>query len=34
MILEDSFAYIKRLRDIREDHDLSQQDVTDILGTS
>ena len=27
-------AYIKRMRDLREDHDLTQQQVADILGTS
>ena len=26
--------YIKRLRDLREDHDLTQQEVADILHTS
>lgn len=26
--------YTKRLRDLREDHDLTQQQVADILGTS
>ena len=26
--------YIKRLRDLREDHDLTQQQIADILGTS
>lgn len=26
--------YIKRIRDLREDHDLTQQQVADILGTS
>ena len=28
------YYYIKRLRDLREDHDLTQQEVADILGTS
>lgn len=28
------FGYIKRIRDLREDHDLTQQEVADILGTS
>lgn len=27
-------SYPKRLRDLREDHDLTQQQVADILGTS
>ncbi|MBO4395218.1 MAG: helix-turn-helix transcriptional regulator [Eubacterium sp.] len=27
-------SYIRIIRDIREDHDLSQQDVAEILGTS
>jgi transcriptional regulator with XRE-family HTH domain len=26
--------YIKRIRDLREDHDLTQQQIADILGTS
>ncbi|MCC8072906.1 MAG: helix-turn-helix domain-containing protein [Clostridiales bacterium] len=26
--------YIKRIRDLREDRDLTQQDLADILGTS
>lgn len=26
--------YVKRLRDLREDHDLTQEDVAHILGTS
>ena len=26
--------YIKRMRDLREDHDLTQQQVAEILGTS
>ena len=26
--------YVKRLRDLREDHDLTQEDVVHILGTS
>ena len=26
--------YIKKIRDLREDHDLTQQQVADILGTS
>ena len=27
-------AYIKRIRDLREDHDKTQQEIADILGTS
>ncbi len=26
--------YIKRIRDLREDHDMTQQQLADILGTS
>lgn len=26
--------YTRRIRDLREDHDLTQQEVADILGTS
>lgn len=26
--------YIKRLRDLREDRDMTQQEIADILGTS
>ena len=26
--------YVKRIRDLREDHDKTQQDIADILGTS
>ena len=26
--------YVKRLRDLREDHDLTQQELADVLGTS
>ena len=32
--IENEFAYVKKIRDIREDHDLSQSDVAEILGTS
>ncbi len=28
------FKYIKRMRDLREDHDKTQQEIADILGTS
>ena len=27
-------VYIKRIRDLREDHDKTQQEIADILGTS
>ena len=27
-------AYIKRIRDLREDHDKTQQEIADVLGTS
>ena len=27
-------AYIKRIRDLREDHDRTQQEIADVLGTS
>ncbi len=27
-------TYVKRIRDLREDHDLTQQQVADALGTS
>lgn len=30
----DKLMYIKRIRDLREDHDLTQQNVADILGIS
>ena len=29
-----NMTYIKRIRDLREDHNLTQQQVADILGTS
>ena len=28
------YPYLKRLRDLREDHDKTQQEIADILGTS
>ena len=28
------FEYIKRMKDLREDHDLTQNDIAKILGTS
>jgi len=27
-------VYIKRIRDLREDHDKTQQEIADLLGTS
>lgn len=27
-------TYIKRIRDLREDHDKTQQQIADVLGTS
>lgn len=30
----EQFGYVKRIRDLREDHDLTQQQVADYLGTS
>ena len=27
-------SYIKRIRDLREDHDKTQQEIADLLGTS
>lgn len=27
-------CYVKRIRDLREDHDMTQQQVADYLGTS
>lgn len=27
-------VYLKRIRDLREDHDKTQQEIADILGTS
>ena len=29
-----TYDYVKRMRDLREDHDLTQSDVAKILGTS
>lgn len=28
------WLYIKRIRDLREDHDKTQQEIADVLGTS
>ena len=28
------YAYIKRIRDLREDNDKTQQEIADVLGTS
>lgn len=30
----EKMIYVRRLRDLREDHDLTQQQVADVLGTS
>ena len=30
----EEMVYIKRIRDLREDHDKTQQEIADILGTS
>ena len=27
-------AYVKKIRDLREDHDKTQQEISDVLGTS
>ncbi len=29
-----SWEYVKRLRDLREDHDKTQQEIAEVLGTS
>ena len=29
-----TFAYIKRIRDLRVDHDRTQQEIAEVLGTS
>lgn len=29
-----NISYIKRIRDLREDHDKTQQEIANILGTS
>lgn len=29
-----NFPYLKRMRDLREDHDKTQQEIADMLGTS
>ena len=29
-----AYPYLKKLRDLREDHDLTQQQIADVLGTS
>ena len=28
------YGYVKRIRDLREDHDKTQQDIANVLGTS
>lgn len=30
----DEFSYVRRIRDLREDHDKTQAEIADILGTS
>ena len=30
----DPMSYVKRIRDLREDHDMTQQEVAEHLGTS
>ena len=30
----EKMIYVRRIKDLREDHDLTQQQVADILGTS
>ena len=30
----DDRRYIKRMRDLREDHDMTQQEIAEVLGTS
>lgn len=32
--MKDRQLYIKRMRDLREDHDLRQADIAEMLGTS
>ncbi|MBQ3003846.1 MAG: helix-turn-helix transcriptional regulator [Clostridia bacterium] len=32
--MENIVPYLKRMRDLREDHDMTQQAVADYLGTS
>ena len=32
--MEQHLYYIKRIRDLREDHDKTQQEIASILGTS
>ncbi len=29
-----SFNYVKKIKDLREDHDKTQQEIADVLGTS
>ena len=32
--MTDRFYYVKRIRDLREDHDKTQQEIAEVLGTS
>ena len=34
VVMKMSCTYIKRMRDLREDHDKTQQEIADVLGTS
>ena len=29
-----NYLYVKRIKDLREDHDKTQQEIADVLGTS
>lgn len=33
-MLMEKMAYVQKIRDLREDHDMTQQQVADYLGTS
>ncbi len=34
MVMKMEYTYIKRMRDLREDHDKTQQEIAAVLGTS
>lgn len=34
MVMQMEGMYIKRMRDLREDHDKTQREIADVLGTS
>lgn len=34
MVMQMEGMYIKRMRDLREDHDKTQQEIANVLGTS